>query len=141
MAPWPHMPGFQVPSPLANANAATVLMGQPVYSSGAGLFNLAIASAVATGRVIGVVAVASIAPNVIGPYQDDGTVMQLTSLWDAICGTSGGLSPDVVYYLSPTTAGMLTSVAPTTRGQVVMPVLIGLSPTQAQVALGPLVLL
>jgi hypothetical protein len=88
--------------------------------------------------VIGLVAISpSIGAALAGPLQNGGVFTMPTASWDAICGTSGGLTFNTVYYLSPTTAGFYTSVAPTTTGQFVVPVLVGLSPTQAQITLIP----
>jgi hypothetical protein len=51
-----------------------------------------------------------------------------TEDWDAIAGTSGGLTPGAPYYLSATTAGLLTATPPGSGGEFVAPVGVALSP-------------
>ena len=45
-------------------------------------------------------------------------------------GSGAGLSAGTVYFLSPSTAGLLTSTEPTTEGQVSKPLLIAISATE-----------
>jgi hypothetical protein len=62
--------------------------------------------------------------------QNTGVVELSTADWDAVAGTAGGLSPNVVYYLSSATFGFLTSVPPSSTGSYVARVGIAVSPTQ-----------
>jgi hypothetical protein len=139
-----HMPvggtGYSIASPNAytNTDSIPLLVGTPVYASGSSNIARAQANAIGTAIVIGLVAISpSIGVGLAGPLQGSGVFTMPTAAWDAICGTSGGLTYNTVYYLSPTTAGFFTSTAPTTVGQFVVPVLVGLSPTQAQITLIP----
>ena len=56
--------------------------------------------------------------------------------WDAIASTSGGLTAAARYYHDRTTAGDLTSVAPTS-GQPIISVGVALSPTQMFLTMAP----
>jgi hypothetical protein len=67
--------------------------------------------------------------------QNTGVVALTTSQWDAIAGTSGGLSPLTVYYLSPTTFGFLVAAPPAAPGTFVARVGIAVSPTELLVLL------
>ncbi len=126
--PYPHMPisGSPAPSPgqFTYTGFGGAVYGQPVYASGAGLVSLAEANAIGTSVVVGVIAAASVAPGGFScPSSPQATSSgkQTTAAWDAIAGTVGGLAPNTTYYLSPTTAGHYTSVAPSTVGQTVVP--------------------
>jgi hypothetical protein len=132
--------GYSIASPNAytNISSAAALVGQPVYAAGVSSFSLAQANALGTSIVIGLVAMSpSLAVGQAGPLQGDDVITLTTAQWDAIAGTTGGLAYDAVYYLSATTAGAYTATAPTTIGQFVCPLLIGLSPTQARITLIP----
>lgn len=124
-----------------NSEGSAITKGQPVYISGNNQYSLALANSVDTSRVIGLV---------IDDSTDDGETMHVllngeleatTSQWDAVTGETGGLAPGGRYFLSPTTAGMLTRTPPSTQGQIAMPVLEGDSPTKAIIRIGPLVIL
>ena len=109
--------------------AATLIAGQAVYTSGADAVNKAQANATGTKDVLGL-AVTAIASAASGIVQCNGVVVLTTAQWDAVCGTTGGLAPNARYFLSPTTAGLLTSTVPTTVGQYVAYVGRGLSTTE-----------
>jgi hypothetical protein len=115
---------------LVNDEATTVVAGTPVYLYAAGHFKKAKADDIATGRAIGV-AKADIAAGATGKVQLGNTLTLTTAQWDAICGTSGGLSFDVPYYLDAATAGHLTPTPPNVAGQVKQQVIVGVSPTIA----------
>lgn len=97
-----------------NGNAGSIVIGAPVYSSANGTVDKAKADAVGTTNVIGLVYDASIASGATGGVQIDGILSATTAQWDAVAGTTGGLTKDVFYYLSAATAGQLTSTAPAT---------------------------
>jgi len=114
-----------------NDNGSTIAIGAPVYVKSNGHVDLAKADASSTTRVAGLVFdAAGIATTVSGNIISDGILTATTGQWDAIAGTSGGLTPGTVYYLSAATAGLLTATAPSTATQFVEPVGIALSATQ-----------
>lgn len=105
-------------------------VGDVVYPDAAGSLDLAQADAVATAHVIGIVTVAALA------------TATATVTTDGIVTNAGwALTTDTIYYLDPSTAGAITATAPTTVGQIVMPVGIAVSATQLRLLLSPLVLL
>jgi hypothetical protein len=64
-----------------------------------------------------------------------------TAQWDAVTGGTGGLIPGSMYFLDPTTVGMLTTTAPTASGQVVVDVGRASSTTDLEISLNLSVLL
>lgn len=102
---------------LVNDNAGAVVIGAPVYSSAAGHFDKANATAAATAKAIGLVTTTSIATGASGQVAVDGLVTATTAQWDAVVtGASGGLVFNTSYYLD-TTAGKITTTPTTTVGQ------------------------
>lgn len=118
---------------MTNDNAGAIVIGTPVYSSNNDSVDKARANAVGTVNVIGLVADASIASASAGGIQMDGVLAATTGQWDAVAGTTGGLTKDVIYYLSAATAGLLTSTAPSVAGEFVVQVGIGLSTTEMKI--------
>jgi hypothetical protein len=102
---------------LTNASASAALICTPVCISGADAFVLARADAVGTADAFALVSAASIAAAGSGSVQTDGFFIATTAQWDAITGQTGGLTPNAAYFLSATTAGRLTTTAPTATGQ------------------------
>ena len=94
---------------LTNGNASAITIGQPVYSSDADTVDLADASAVGSAKPIGLVQADSIAASSTGAIQLDGVLN--SSDWTAVVG-SATLTSGSTYYLD-TTAGKMTSTAPT----------------------------
>ena len=117
---------------MTNANASSITIGQPVYVSSAGSVNLASASASGTCKVLGLVRDASIAAASSGYVQTDGIITAQTSDWDAVTGDSGGLTAGAVYFLS-TTAGGLTTAAPSGSGNFVIKVGMAVSSTELEI--------
>jgi len=126
---------------LKNNESTAIMRCQPVYSDGNGAVRLACANGTGTSRVIGLVADTVIQSLDPGSIRIASTIEADPDEWDAVCGTSGGLVFDVVYYLDPITPGRLTSVAPTLAGHEVVPAIRAISPTQAVIAIEPPVLL
>lgn len=122
---------------LTNANAGALVIGTPVYASGNDAIDKANANAVGTVNVIGLVSDASIASAAAGGVQLDGVVVATTGQWDAVAGTTGGLTKDVIYYLDATTAGKITATAPVAAGQFVKQVGIAISTTELKIELRP----
>jgi hypothetical protein len=121
--------------PLVNDNAGPIVIGAPVYVKADGNVDLAKADAQATADVLGLVKDISIATTVAGNVLLDGVLTATTAQWDAVAGTTGGLVPGTVYFLSAATAGQLTATPPSTAGQFVVRVGKALSATQLNLVL------
>ena len=113
---------------LPNGTGSSVAIARAVYPTTNG-FGLAQANASATKNVVGLVKDPSVASNASGNIQSDGVFVATAAQWDAVTGQTGGLTPGAIYYLSPTTAGAITSTPPSTTGQYVVQVGIALSTT------------
>jgi hypothetical protein len=99
-------------------SSATTNPGSPVYLSGSGAFKRAQANSYSTSFVIGL-ATASIASAASGNIATGNTLALTTGQWDAIAGTSGGLTAGTLYFADPSTPGNITSTVPSTSGQLV----------------------
>lgn len=121
---------------LVNNNAGAVAIGSPVYSVAAGAFDLASNATAAKALVIGLVAAPTIASAASGLVQTGDVLTATAAQWDAVAGTSGGLTFGTIYYLSAT-PGALTATPPTTVGTWATQVGSALSPTQFSVAIQP----
>lgn len=124
-----------------NGEAAGIVIGAPVYQFAAGSVKKAQANAAGTADILGLVADVTISNGASGTICTDGVLTATTGQWDAIAGTTGGLIFGTKYFLSPTTAGLLTSTVPTTAGQLVVFVGTALSTTDLQVSIEPEILL
>lgn len=120
---------------LTNGNAGAIVIGTPVYASANDTVDKAMANAVGTVNVIGLVADVSIAAAATGSIQSDGVLAATTVQWDAVAGTTGGLTKDIIYYLDPATAGKITSTAPSTVGQFVKELGIAISTTELRITI------
>jgi len=98
-----------------------------MYRSSATQFALAKADAAATSDAVGLQCTAG-ASTVADPCPY-GYLYDITGNWDILSGGSGGLTAGATYYLSPSTAGKITSTRPTTAGQFVKKVGIAISTT------------
>lgn len=110
--------------------AADIDAREVVYVSAAGTVNLAQANALATSKAFGI-APANILSGATGTILTVGIVTS----------TGWGLTANAIYYLSPTVAGGITTTAPSTSGQYVVPVGIALSSTQLMFNPQPSILL
>lgn len=124
-----------------NDNAGTINIGQPVYSKSDGDVDLARANAAGTAEVLGLVSDTTILTTAAGDIQTAGTLTATTGQWDAVTGQSGGLTSGAVYFLSAATAGLLTTTAPTTVGQLVTRVGIAHSTTKMEIRVTSAILL
>lgn len=116
---------------MTNDNAGTLVVGTPVYLKSDGDIDKADAdSTLAIAQAIGVVVGGSILTTANGDVQIKGRVTLTTAEWDAVAGTTGGLDPGAIYYVSAT-VGTLTATAPSTMGHFVKPVIRALSATEA----------
>lgn len=119
---------------------ATLIAGQACYSTAADHVGKAKADASGTKDVLGL-ATAAITSAASGTIQCNGILALTTAQWDALCGTTGGLTFNVPYFLSAGTAGLLASTVPTTVGQYVCEVGRALSTTEMMIDIRPPVLL
>ncbi len=122
---------------LTNDESGSIVIGTPVYADANDGVKKAKADAVGTVNVIGLVGDTTISASAAGGIAIDGILSATTGQWDAIAGTTGGLTKDVFYYLSAATAGLLTSTAPTVAGQFVVCVGIAISTTEMKILLQP----
>ena len=114
---------------LTNDESGSIVIGTPVYSDAASGVKKAKADAAGTKSVIGLVSDTTVSNGVAGNVMINGYLTATTGQWDTAFGTSGGLVFGTRYYLSPTTAGLGTSTAPSTVGQYVLELGIALSTT------------
>lgn len=119
---------------LTNGNAGAVVVGAPVCITTNDTFDKAQANAIATKDVIGLVAAApSIAAGQPGPVQLAGVLALTTAQWDAVAGTTGGLTAKTIYFLDPATAGKISATVPTTVGQYLVELGEALSTTELDI--------
>lgn len=97
---------------LNNGEAAAINIGMAVYTDATNSVKKANANAAGTKEVIGLVAATSISSAAAGNVIVEGVLSATTGQWDAVTGQTGGLTSGAVYYLSNTTAGNLTTTAP-----------------------------
>ena len=110
-----------------NSNAGALTIGMAVYIDGNDSVDKAQADASGTKDVFGLCADVSISAAATGDILTDGILTATTGQWDAVTGQSGGLTAGSRYYLDPNTAGLLSTTAPTTVGDYVVPVGVALS--------------
>ena len=115
---------------LTNANMSPIVIGQAVYVQGNDSVDLAIATSSGTTFAVGLVYDASISSSAPGSILTSGVLSATTTQWDAVAGTSGGLTAGTVYFLDVSTPGHLTSSAPTTVGQYVVVIGTAISTTE-----------
>lgn len=120
---------------LTNGNAGSIVIGTPVYSKSAGSVDKAQANASGTVEVVGLVRDVSVTAAASGAIQTDGVLAATTGQWDAVAGTTGGLTYNTVYYLDPDTAGKLTSTAPTDAGDYVVRIGKAISTTELEISI------
>jgi hypothetical protein len=95
-----------------NDEAGAIVMGAPVYADAPGGVKLAKADVELTAFVVGLLASDSVPATEVAAVATSGSLVATTAEWDVITGGAGGLTPGATYYLDPTTAGMLTTVKP-----------------------------
>ncbi len=114
-------------SPSVNPNTFNPLVvgeagvppGTPLFGIGGGV-EAARANAIGTARLVGIAASAASAtpPGQRIHAQYAGLLTLTTAEWDAIAGTTGGLTPNTTYYLSTATAGKIQSTLPASPNYV-----------------------
>lgn len=97
-----------------NGESGTTVIGTVGYQSAADTVKKAKADAAGTMRADFIQADTSILTSASGNYQTEGIITLTTAQWDAVAGTTGGLTFKSAYYVSNGTAGQLTATAPTT---------------------------
>ena len=118
-----------------NGEVGAVGIGTPVYVSAADMVLNALADALSTSGVIGLVVDISVAPNDPARILTDGRITATTAQWDAVSDETGGLVAGSTYFLDPTTAGKLTAIAPTAEGKVVVKIGRALSSTTLEISI------
>ena len=119
---------------VTNGDTASMSIGMAAYVSGADTVKRAKADASGTARVAGLM-VATTGAAGSGHIKTEGTLTATTGEWDAIAGTTGGLTAGTLYYLSSGTAGYLTSTAPTSVGQFVTEIGEAMSTTKMRISI------
>lgn len=120
---------------------APVVFGEPVYVAGNDSYRKAQANAAATAKVFGLAATATSDGGAAIDVQMNNILTGTTAQWDVVTGQTGGLTANARYFLSPTTAGRLTTTAPQTGGQYIAPVGIAKSSTDMQIDIDSTILL
>lgn len=119
---------------MTNESGGSIAICSPVYCSSANLIAKADASGnAATAKVVGLLK-ATTANEATGNVQTNGVVSATTGEWDAVTGDSGGLTAGTVYYLD-TTAGLLTTTAPSGSGNYVTWVGVGITATEMMLSI------
>jgi len=95
---------------------STIIIGNPLYLTGAGHVNSARANAAGTTQVVGL-SITDTSPTFTCNYLTEGRIER--SDWTDITGVAT-LSAGVTYFLDPSIAGRITSTAPTAAGQYVV---------------------
>lgn len=124
-----------------NDELEAVVIGTPVYVNGDDTVKKALADAISTSEIIGLVTDVSVAASDPARILTDGRLTATTAQWDAVTGETGGLTAGSVYYLDPSTAGKLTTTAPTTEGDTVVRVGKALSATVLEISIDRPILL
>jgi hypothetical protein len=114
---------------LTNDDSGADVICTPVYNDAASGFKKAKADAAGTKSVIGLISDTSITNGVAGNVMLNGFLTATTGQWDAVFGTTGGLTFGSRYYLSAATAGQASATAPSTTGQYVVELGIAISTT------------
>lgn len=117
---------------LSRTFTSTVLPGEPVYVDGAGSVDQAQADALGTSDVLGI-APAAVTAAQPGNVVTDGVVTLTTGEWDAVAGTTGGLSPGAKYFLDPAVAGRVEEGSSAAATEYVVEIGEGLSTTEMHV--------
>lgn len=119
---------------------ATMIPGNVVYSTTADHVAKAQANASGTSKPLGFAA-AAITSGAAGNIQTDGILALTTAQWDAVAGTTGGLTVGSTYFLSAATAGLMSATAPSTVGQYVVELGMAISTTELNIRIQPRILL
>ena len=119
----------------------SIVIGMAVYASAADTVKRGQANAKSTSGIVGLVYDTSIAASAAGNVAESGILIATTTQWDAVAGTTGGLTFNTLYFLDPATAGKITSTVPTTVGQSLTLIGRALSTTELLILIGQPILL
>ena len=133
--------GVEVRAVTNGESSVAIVIGAPVYASAADTVKRAQANALSTSFVIGLGYDATTAAAAVGNIQCGGVAVATTAQWDAVAGTTGGLTFNTTYFLDPANAGKITSTPPSTIGQTNVLIGIALSTTELDLYLNPPILL
>lgn len=111
-----------------NDEASSLLFGTPVYNDVDDGVKKASAGSAVAKNVIGLVANGTIAAGTQGAVLLSGPLTGTTGQWDAVFGTTGGLTKGTHYFLSET-AGAGTDICPSNGGSYVVELGVATSPT------------
>ena len=125
---------------LTNDDVGSHIPGQIVYLDAVDGVKKAKADAVGTTFAFALATV-TVSASVSGTYVIDGIITLTTAEWDAIMGTTGGLTFGTIYYLSAATAGLGSATAPSTVGQYVVRIGIAVSTTELSIGIRDPILL
>jgi len=114
-----------------NNEAGAMVVGNIVYINGANA-QLAQADAQSTIRVAGFVVTGGAAASPVD-IKTEGIVTLTTGEWDAVAGTTGGLTPGATLFLSAAVAGEGTETSPTAAGEFVVRCGHALSATELEI--------
>jgi hypothetical protein len=117
-----------VTTSLTNGEATNIVIGQAVYVSGANTAKKALANATGTKDVVGFVGSTTVAAAAAASVVTAGVVSATTGQWDAVTGSTGGLTTGAKYFLDNAVAGRITTTPPASG--FICPVGIALSTTK-----------
>lgn len=124
-----------------NNETSPIVICTPVYNDGSDTVKKASAAATGTSTVLGLVYTSpSITNGTSGSILIQGILSATTLQWDAVAGTSGGLTAGVRYYLSSST-GLISATAPSVNGQYIVEIGIAISTTEMKVNVSRRILL
>ncbi len=124
-----------------NDEVGAIVIGTPTYVNGDGTVKKALADAIGTADVLGLVVDITVAASDPARILTDGRLTATTAQWDAVSDETGGLTAGSIYYLDPSTAGKITATAPTSDTEVVARVGKALSTTILEVSINQPILL
>ena len=113
---------------------SNLVIGNAVFVDGNDSVDLAQADAIGTSEVMGLCVDTTVDSAANGVIATAGAILTAnTTQWDAVAGTTGGLTAGAAYFLSKDSAGELTETAPSAVGEVVILVGRGLSTLKMKV--------
>lgn len=85
---------------MTNGNAGALVIGTPVYCKSNGDADKGSTSNADSAELVGLVSDTTIASAAVGNVQTSGQLSASTAQWDALLGTTGGLTPGSDYFLN-----------------------------------------
>ena len=117
-----------------NSPGNALVFATPVYVNGGNAIP-AQADSNPTSKAVGLVTADApdAAPVII---QTSGILTGTTAQWDAVTGSTGGLSEGSQYFLSEIAPGLMSLIAPDANGEYVVSLGIALSATEFEIEIG-----